>query len=334
MGSIQDTNLDGAIPEDEKLEILLSSTLYDESLRDLAYVPRFKHRLSILKAWSIPQGSQILDIGCGQGESTLALALELGARSRITGIDTARPDYGLPYTVSQAQTHSLSSALGRRIQFHRQDPETHLFSPTAATDGEQPNVQAPADHTYDAAVLCHSIWYFPDRATVAALFQTLSRAGIPRLYLADYDYSGSLPEQQPHVLSALSQALFHAYKVPREAGRFTLNIRAAPPATDVLKAAREAGFEVVREGVVVPDRGMLEGHFEARYTQGDKYAARVRAEGLKPDQEEQILSYVPLIREKLEALKEKGIERGMAMDTRWFELELQKAGSGTSAQRV
>ncbi|KAK8041683.1 hypothetical protein PG993_006206 [Apiospora rasikravindrae] len=328
MGSIQEPSLDSRIPEAEKIKILLNSTLYDESLRDLAYIPRFQHRLSILRAWSIPAGSRILDIGCGQGESTLALALELGERARVTGIDTALPDYGTPYTVSQAQAHSLRSVLGPRIEFHRQDPATHLLPPPEKESGDpQQVIVHPTTPKYDAAVLCHSIWYFPDHATVTELFQTLARAGIPRLYLAEYDYSGPLPAQQPHILAARSQALFHASKTPRAAGRFTLNIRAAPAAAAVLEAARGAGFQVVREGVVVPDLGMLEGHFEARYTQGDKYAARVRAEGLAPGQEEAILAYAPRIREKLEALKEAGVEKAMVMDTRWFEFELQKGGT-------
>ncbi|KAK8090449.1 hypothetical protein PG997_005410 [Apiospora hydei] len=303
MGSLQDPSLDSRLPESDKIQILLNSTLYDESLRDLAYIPRFQHRLSILKALSIPAGSRILDIGCGQGESTLALALELGERCRVTGIDTALPDYGTPYTVSQAQAHSLRSVLGPRIEFHREDPATHLLPE------ESGDLQQQTTPKYDAAVLCHSIWYFPDQATVTQLFQTLSRAGIPRLYLAEYDYSGPLPAQQPHILAARSQSLFHACKTPRAAGRFTLNIRAAP--------------RLVREGVVVPDKGMLEGHFEARYTQGDKYAARVRAEGLKSEQEAEILSYAPRIREELEKLKEAGIEKAMVMDTLWFEFELQ-----------
>ncbi|KAK7952809.1 uncharacterized protein PG986_008537 [Apiospora aurea] len=320
MGSLQDPSLDSRLPESEKIQILLNSTLYDESLRDLAYIPRFQHRLAILKALSIPAGSRILDIGCGQGESTLALALELGERCRVTGIDTALPDYGTPYTVSQAQAHSLRSVLGPRIEFHREDPATHLLP-----EGSDALQQQAAPPKYDAAVLCHSIWYFPDQSTVTQLFQALARAGVPRLYLAEYDYSGPLPAQQPHILAARSQSLFHACKTPRAAGRFTLNIRAAPEASVVLDAASAAGFKLVREGVVVPDKGMLEGHFEARYTQGDKYAARVRAEGLKPEQEEEILSYAPRIREELEKLKEAGIEKAMVMDTRWLEFELQTA---------
>ncbi|KAJ9143370.1 Sam-dependent methyltransferase like protein [Pleurostoma richardsiae] len=326
MGSLGDTHPENLPSTSAKVDTLLASCLYDESLRTLAYIPRFKHRLAILDAWSIPTGTgpapKVLDIGCGQGESTLALALELGPDARITGIDPARPDYGVPITVAEAHKHALESPLGPRMRFLRADAPSLLQpSPGQSTDTGSVGEQTLE---FDAAALCHSLWYFPDKAGVYSLFSALAGAGIPRVYLAEYDFESARHDQAPHVLAARAQALFHACKVPREPGTRTLNVRAAPDVATVREAARAVGFRVAREGHLLPAPDMLEGHFEARYTQGEKFAERVRVEQLPKEQEEEILAYGPRIKAAMEELKEQGLEHVRAMDVWWAELELMK----------
>ncbi|KAI4863020.1 hypothetical protein F4820DRAFT_428426 [Hypoxylon rubiginosum] len=300
-----------------KIDTLLSCCLYEKDLLSIAYIPRFKHRLSILSALSIPPGSRILDIGCGQGESSLALALELGPSSHITGIDTAIPDYGGPFTVRESHEHVAKSALGPQISFHLQmDAASFLQSPDSC----------PASNNFDAAVLCHSLWYFPTCDSVFSLFETLAEAGMPTIYLAEYDFDDepALPSQVPHLLAARAQALFHAYKAPREAERLELNVRAAPDKKTVMEAVSRAGYVVSRQGTLRPAEDFLEGHFEARYIQSDKFPPRVRAEGLPEEQVDEILAYGPRVKKALEDLKANGIEKGRSMDVWWAEIELKR----------
>ena len=61
-----------------KVDILLANNAVAEEWKSILFIPRFKQRLAIVDAWSIELGSRVLDIGVGQGDSSVVLALELG----------------------------------------------------------------------------------------------------------------------------------------------------------------------------------------------------------------------------------------------------------------
>lgn len=42
------------------------------------YRTQFEHRVNIVKAWNIPPGSRVLEIGPGQGDCTIVLAAAVG----------------------------------------------------------------------------------------------------------------------------------------------------------------------------------------------------------------------------------------------------------------
>ncbi|TDZ16717.1 Methyltransferase ustM [Colletotrichum orbiculare MAFF 240422] len=63
------------------------------------------HRLALLKQWDIAPGSKILELGCGQGDCTTALASAAGESGTVVAVDPAGLDYGAPYTLGQAQSH-------------------------------------------------------------------------------------------------------------------------------------------------------------------------------------------------------------------------------------
>jgi ubiquinone/menaquinone biosynthesis C-methylase UbiE len=308
----QNTMKEPQSQQSTKVDVLLASILHDKDVESKVWVPRFKLRLAITSEWNIGAGKRVLDIGCGQGESSVTLALQLGPTSHITGIDTARPDYGGPYTVAQSHEYIGRTVVGQQINFLRTDAAT-LFQ----------TLNQPASDVFDGAALCHSLWYFPDQAAVYELFQTLALAGMERVYIAEYAFEASLQAQTPHVLAARAQALFHAYKTPREAGTKTLNVRAAPDKNTVMDAASTAGFTIARQGTITPEADMLEGYFEARYTKGGGFAARVRAENLSKEHEEEILSYGPKIEEAMDRMNKRGVEYVRAMDVWWAEFRLR-----------
>ena len=72
-------------------DTLLDSCLHLPQLKELLYRPCFIQRLKVSKEWAIDPGQNILDIGCGQGESCLVLAREGGSSTIVTGIDTGAP---------------------------------------------------------------------------------------------------------------------------------------------------------------------------------------------------------------------------------------------------
>lgn len=296
----------------EDIQAILSTCLYVKQHEALVWIPRIKVRLAITEAWAIEPGARVLDIGCGQGESSVVLAQVLGPTSAIVGIDTARPDYGRPYNVSQSQEHIAGTEIGSRIEFHRADAAAFFRS----------SDRAPAEFL-DAATLCHSLWYFPDRQSVLELFRTLGGARLPKIYLAEYAFQASSLEQEPHLLASKSQALFHSYKAPRPAGARTLNVRAAPDIKFIEEAAQRAGYYFRRQGSITPGSDMLEGHFEAVYTQSEAYTERVKAEGLAKEKEQEVLSYVPLIERAFEKMRSCGKDKGRAMDVWWAELCLK-----------
>lgn len=63
----------------------------------------------------------ILDVGCGQRESCLALAMQVGPLEHVTGLDPAPAEYSHPFTMQEAHEYIQKSTLRRRISFHHGD---------------------------------------------------------------------------------------------------------------------------------------------------------------------------------------------------------------------
>lgn len=82
------------LKDDNLLTKLAESYLHNPSCRDSIVVPQFQHRLSLASHWHILPGSQVLELGCGQGETTLVLAHLVGPTGGVIAVDPAPPDYG------------------------------------------------------------------------------------------------------------------------------------------------------------------------------------------------------------------------------------------------
>ncbi|GAQ45767.1 hypothetical protein AKAW_08408 [Aspergillus niger] len=269
------------------MDILLSSYLHDEKARTSIVEPNFQHRLALTQTWDIAQGSRVLDIGCGQGESSLVLALINGSHGQITAIDTAPPDYGGPYTVEQSQKHIQASTLGQRIQFLRTDTAGLLSQPTSTVK-------------FDAAVLCHSLWYFPDRASIAQVFQLLADAKVRYLCLAD-------PVPFP------TQAAATGSREP--------NVRSALTPEELLDVAHETGWRKERSGYIQPDSQLWDGHWEVEFVCSELFRQWIHEEGLSNDE---AMNFA--IQELEQSIQELGVEgstRWETMDVFWAVLELK-----------
>lgn len=57
------------------------------------------HRLTLLQQWNIPVGSKVLELGCGQGDCTTALASAVGDHGHVVAVDPAELDYGKSFSI-------------------------------------------------------------------------------------------------------------------------------------------------------------------------------------------------------------------------------------------
>ena len=95
---------------------------------------------------------QVLDIGCGSGATTLAVARALGARGRATGVDISAPLIDLALARAQRE--------GSTARFIRADAQTHEFEPGS----------------FDLAISRFGVMFFDDPV---AAFANLRRAATP-----------------------------------------------------------------------------------------------------------------------------------------------------------
>ncbi len=123
----------------------------------------------LLAAAAAQPGERVLDIGCGAGGSTLALAAAIGPAGRIDGIDLSAPL--LERARARADALGLDNA-----RFHRADAQEHGFEPGA----------------YDLAVSRFGVMFFDDPV---AAFGNVARALRPGGRLSFVAWAG--PEANP-----------------------------------------------------------------------------------------------------------------------------------------
>jgi Methyltransferase domain len=183
-----------------------------------------------------------LEIGCGQGDCTEVLAEAVGPTGHVDAIDPAPLDYGSPETLGEAQARISQSPIGSRITWHQTSPVEWLSS--------------VEDGAYNAAVLCHSIWYFASPAEVLDTLHALKLKAL-NLCIAEYALCASEPAAVPHVLAALARAAFEAHKTVS-----TENIPTALDPAVIQHMAYEAGWRPAQIDTIVPEAGLEDGKWE------------------------------------------------------------------------
>ncbi|MEN1970492.1 class I SAM-dependent methyltransferase [Lentibacillus sp. N15] len=177
-----------SIELNESLSTFLSTyKLFEE---DEIQQVQLQHRLDLVKAFGVKKGMRILEIGCGQGDTTVALADAVGKNGKIIGIDIASRNYGSPLSLGQATDLIKKSALGERISFHfEMDFETFC-----------------ANEVFDIAVFSHSSWYFKRPEDLLRYFKKLRKMA-KRICFAEWDLDFSYITQRSHFCAASILAL-------------------------------------------------------------------------------------------------------------------------------
>lgn len=154
---------------------------------------QLKHRLSLVEAFGLKPGMRILEVGCGQGDTTVALADAVGEKGHVLAVDIADSEYGAPITLGEATAKIAESLLGSRIDFKL---ETDLLG--------------LPDERFDVAILSHSSWYFRDPEQLLVYLKKL-RHMAGRICIAEWDFNYSRMTQRPHFAAATILALYSEY---------------------------------------------------------------------------------------------------------------------------
>jgi len=213
---------------EQQLETIYDFLQYDNEEKSL----QLRHRIALVNMWAPSMGDCVLEVGCGQGETTIVLAATVGALGRLLAIDNAPAEYGRPVPLEEAQAYIKSSALGNRIKF--------LLS----TDLLAAQLDFP-ENFFDLAVFSHSSWYMSSPQELHQLFVRV-RPWARRLGYAEWDARPRQFRQFPHLLAVLLQV--HAHSIaPRTS---TANVRSLILPDQARLLAENAGWTITEERVI------------------------------------------------------------------------------------
>lgn len=79
------------------------------------------HRLQLLQHWDIQLGSDVIELGCGQGDCTTVLAHAVGEQGTVVAVDPAELSYGVlsHSLVTVINILTLSQALHTPLAKHK-----------------------------------------------------------------------------------------------------------------------------------------------------------------------------------------------------------------------
>lgn len=187
-----------------------------------------EHRLKLAEFWGIKEGSKVLEIGCGQGDTTAVLAYLVGENGIVQGIDIASPDYGSPITIGDSINYLKNTDMGNRIKV------------SFETDMLSAKVDFPEGY-FDFVVLSHSSWYLHSFEELQEVFKKLKTWG-KTLCFAEWDTRIHTAEQLPHFLAVLIQAQYECFK-----DSSLSNVRTLLTPMDVKDIAKNTGWNIEKE---------------------------------------------------------------------------------------
>ncbi|KAJ7097086.1 SAM-dependent methyltransferase-like protein [Mycena belliarum] len=219
-------------------------------------VAQAQYRLDLVAHWPLRAGARVLELGCGQGDTTLALAAAVGPAGHVDAVDPGPLDYGAPTTLGQAHAVVSAGPLGARIAWVQADPLAFLA--------------AHPEDRWDAAVLAHSLWYFASPALIRATLAALAPR-VTHVCVAEWSLEGGAGAA-PHVLAVLAQGALEGRKPAAES---EANVRTVVGPARIKALAGEAGLELRREARVVPGKGVHDGQWEVLHAVREEFGAEV-----------------------------------------------------------
>ncbi|KAF1989108.1 hypothetical protein K402DRAFT_391263 [Aulographum hederae CBS 113979] len=206
----------------------------------------------ITTIWTIPPGSRVLEIGCGQGDSTVVLAAAVGPTGHVDAVDPCDPDYGAPMTVGEAQKGIMEGEFGGRIGFYCRDPVE--FVKEGVGRGEK----------WDYVVCFHCLWYFDSEVRIEELLRLLvemkeEEGKVGRICIAEWALQARKMQQVPHLLAALLRGNLEWVDADSSA-----NIRSLVSPKWIKGVVDPDGKFGGKEKLVEPPEGLKDGQWEVR----------------------------------------------------------------------
>jgi ubiquinone/menaquinone biosynthesis C-methylase UbiE len=97
--------------EAEALALHFAEHRDDPTKSSPSLIAQMEHRRALVSFWDIQPGSRVLEIGCGQGDTTIVLADAVGEYGHVDAVDPGALDYG---RLSNSHSfHLYSSTTGR-----------------------------------------------------------------------------------------------------------------------------------------------------------------------------------------------------------------------------
>ncbi|WP_088042338.1 class I SAM-dependent methyltransferase [Bacillus sp. EAC] len=208
-----------------------------------------EHRFKLAEFWNIKEGSKVLEIGCGQGDTTAVLAYLVGQNGFVQGIDIGSPTYGSPISIGDSAKYLMNSSIGKQIKI---DFEIDILSHEVDF----------AEHEFDYIVLSHCSWYLKSIEEFTAVLRKVKKWG-KKLCFAEWDTRITKLEQYPHLLSILIQAQYESLKQESES-----NIRTLLTPNDIVSITDKSGWMISRETVIFSPE-LQDGNWEVNKTLDD-----------------------------------------------------------------
>ncbi|WP_088012235.1 class I SAM-dependent methyltransferase [Gottfriedia acidiceleris] len=215
---------------------------------DLSGIQRIQteHRFKLVEFWNIEKGSKVLEIGCGQGDTTAVLAYIVGENGLVHGIDIGPPTYGSPISLGDSADFLLQSKLGKQLKM---EFEFDILSPTVEFH----------ENEFDFIVMSHCSWYLKSHEEFIAVLKKIKKWG-KKLCFAEWDTRISSIEQYPHLLSILIQAQYESFKQNSES-----NIRTLLTPNDIKNICEASGWNIMNETSIFSPK-LQDGKWEVNKT--------------------------------------------------------------------
>lgn len=208
-----------------------------------------EHRFKLAELWNIKEGGKVLEIGCGQGDTTAVLAYIVGENGFVHGIDIGSPTYGSPISLGDSADFLLQSNLGNQLKM---EFEIDILSPF---------IDFP-ENEFDCIVMSHCSWYLKSHEEFLSVLKKIRKWG-RKLCFAEWDTRISSVEQYPHLLSILIQAQYESFKQNSES-----NIRTLFTPNDIKNICESSGWKVINETSILSPQ-LQDGRWEVNKTLAD-----------------------------------------------------------------
>ncbi|GFZ29803.1 SAM-dependent methyltransferase [Clostridium zeae] len=214
----------------EALDIILGCMATSVNMPHMQRI-QTKHRVKLAEFWDIKKGSKVLEIGCGQGDTTAILAYMVGQDGFVQGIDIASPSYGAPITVGDSVDYLKNSTLGKQIKI---DLEVDVLSPTVKFE----------EGAFDTIILSHCSWYLKSSEELLAILKKVRKWG-KKLCFAEWDTNLYIKDQYPHLLAVLIQSQYECFKE-----NSISNVRTLFTSKDIKEIVIASGWNITNEHII------------------------------------------------------------------------------------